>query len=205
VWKNVWYVQFICGVLVTLYYEVHLLYLSSSQMYEQKLQQDCNFERWTSLEIPSSVTDTIQGRFRFEIISTLLSFQLSNMWWFIRYKGKPNPQSVIPSMPGSPQYNTKFLEPSYSCAQQIMLNFEMQVSQSSSISKAVKMKIHCDRWYCHLLWRSWAQFYNLLTKCWQRAGSLVPQLWIWNLIATFSILFWNANMLVVPHRADCCQ
>jgi hypothetical protein len=96
----------------TLFKTYTFLYLSSSQMYELKLQQNCNLERWTSLEIPSSVTDTIQGRFRFEIISTLFSFELSNMWWFIRCKGKPNAQSVVPSMPESLQYGTKFLEPS---------------------------------------------------------------------------------------------
>jgi hypothetical protein len=42
--------------------------------------------------------------------------------------------------PESLQQDAKFLEPSYSFAQQITLSFEMQVSQSSSISKALKMK-----------------------------------------------------------------
>jgi len=43
-------------------------------------------------------------------------------------------------VPESLQQDAKFLELSYSFAQQITLSFEMQVSQSSSISKAVKMK-----------------------------------------------------------------
>ncbi len=47
---------------------------------------------------------------------------------------------IITSVPESLQQDAKFLEPSYSFAQQITLSFEMQVSQSSSISKAVKMK-----------------------------------------------------------------
>lgn len=47
---------------------------------------------------------------------------------------------IITSVPESLQQDAKFLELSYSFAQQITLSFEMQVSQSSSISKAVKMK-----------------------------------------------------------------
>jgi hypothetical protein len=47
---------------------------------------------------------------------------------------------IITSVPESLQQDAQFLEPSYSFAQQITLSFEMQVSQSSSISKAVKMK-----------------------------------------------------------------
>jgi hypothetical protein len=45
------------------------------------------------------------------------------------------------------------------------LSFEMQVSQSSSISKALKMKsiVWGDISICC---ESWAQFYNLWTKCW---------------------------------------
>ncbi len=58
-------------------------------------------------------------------------------------KGSKCPLFIITSVPESLQQDAKFLEPRYSFSQQIILSFEMQVSQSSSISKQWKWNQLC--------------------------------------------------------------